>query len=242
MRRLLFLGLIAGAFSIPAILPDTESSRQEETPIDPWALPVNPASPATLPPVVVPPESGSNGSPFQLASSNGPGSPMVQAQPPVYHAFVNPGEYLNFRITPEWIRTRFPRVSVSAGEDELTGLRVPFVSGPRPVDIHGSLTWYFDGGGKLQRITFRGWTGNPGELEEMLTRQFRFSPVRSEATRMWETSSWGKLKGFLRLDYPPVLRKDAPTEQLMVLLEIVNPDSSLAVSEHNRRILEAMPR
>ena len=195
------------------------------------------------PVIITPSQSGTipAGTPFQLASSGGANPPLVQNRPPIYNGFAYPGEYLNFQVTEDWIRDRWPRISVTPGEDDLTGMRVALVSGPRPVDLHGSLTYYFDRQQQLQRIAFRGWTGEPTQLIDWLTRQFRFSEQSGgDAQRYFESSSWGRRKGFLRLDRPPVLRQDAPTEQFMVLLEILNPSSSLSISQQNRQIIEAM--
>ncbi len=244
IRKVVFLGLIALAFSLPGLLSKKDGSPGPQ----PDAAPLTGFSSATLEsvnpsPIVVTSAQSASGSttgPFQLASSEGGGPPIVQHQPPVYNAFTNPAEYLNFEITSDWVRSRWPRVSIAPGEDNLTGMRVALVSGPRPVDVHGSLTYYFDSQQTLQRIAFRGWTGEPSELVNALTSRFRFAAEESGAAGFYTTSSWGKRKGFLRLDYPPVLEHDAPTEQLMVLLEIINPSSSLTISQHNQLILAAM--
>jgi hypothetical protein len=241
-RTVFFLALVALAASLPGLLSEHRESPAEAPPggsTDAWSAPVNP-SPIVVTPIQ--PPSGTAAGPFQLASSPGDGPPIVQHQPPIYNAFTNPAEYLNFQIDSDWIRERWPRVSVTPGEDQLTGLRVALVSGPRPVDVHGSLTYYFDNQQSLQRITFRGWTGDPSELVDVLTRRYQFSREDSGAAGFYTASSWGREKGFLRIDYPRTFEQDAPTEQFIVLLEIVNPAGSLTVSQQNQRILQAMGR
>ncbi len=244
MRKVVLLGLIALGFSLPVLLSH-EDARLGVPPGD-GSL-ANAGDPAVLlnqPPIIVAPNqstTGPAGSPFRFASSSADGPPIVQNQPPVYNAFTSPADYLNFAITPDWVRTRWPRVSIAPGEDNLTGMRVALVSGPRPVDVHGSLTYYFDGQQKLQRITFRGWTGDPGELVQFVTNQFRFSAQDAKnAAGFHESTIWGRRKGFLRLDYPAVIDSATPTEQLMLLMEIVNPSGSLTISRQNLLILEAM--
>jgi hypothetical protein len=129
---------------------------------------------------------------------------------------------------------------MTPGEDQLTGMRVALVSGPRPADIQGSLTYYFDSARQLQRITFRGWTGEPAELVQFLTTNQGLTKRSSQSAGFYKKTRWGNLQSFLRLDYPPVLLRDSSNEQLMVLLEINNPSGSLSVSQQNADILAAM--
>ncbi len=247
MRRLLFLGLIAAAFAAPALInrewsPSDGPAAGLQGEAGYFGAPVN----ARAVPTVISPYSSPllpGAPPIQFASSGGR-PPMMQVptrvQPPIYNAFASPGEYLNFELSPDQVRTRWPRVSVAEGEDGLTGLRVALVSGPRPADIHGSLTYYFDENHKCQRITFRGWTGEPSELVQWLVGKFGFSRTPTRAAGLYEKFSWGWPKGVLRLDYPTVMDQQSPTEQYMVLLEIVNPSSWLGLSNQNERILAAM--
>ena len=73
-------------------------------------------------------------------------------------------EIFRFDVTPQWVTSRWPRVSTVAGEPKHLGMRVPLVSGTLPHDIAGSLTYYFDEHHQLQRITFTGLTGDPRRL------------------------------------------------------------------------------
>jgi hypothetical protein len=73
-------------------------------------------------------------------------------------------EIFRFDLTPQWVTSRWPRVSTVAGEPKQLGMRVPLVSGTLPQDIAGSLTYYFDEHHQLQRITFTGLTGDPRRL------------------------------------------------------------------------------
>jgi hypothetical protein len=73
-------------------------------------------------------------------------------------------EIFRFDVTPQWVTSRWPRVSTVAGEPKHLGMRVPLVSGTQPHDIAGSLTYYFNEHHQLQRITFTGLTGDPRRL------------------------------------------------------------------------------
>jgi hypothetical protein len=73
-------------------------------------------------------------------------------------------QVFRFDLTPQWVTSRWPRVSTVAGDPQQLGMRVPLVSGTRNDDIAGSLTYYFDQHHRLQRITFTGLTADPRRL------------------------------------------------------------------------------
>jgi len=73
-------------------------------------------------------------------------------------------DIFRFDVTPQWVTSRWPRVSTVAGEPKHLGMRVPLVSGTQPHDIAGSLTYYFNEHHQLQRITFTGLTSDPRRL------------------------------------------------------------------------------
>ncbi len=247
IRRLFWLGLIALAFSSPVLLKKINVQQAGTTAGYSSAVPAANAGFSMQPfqsnPNIYHPASAST----TVNTARWPGTspvpdsrPLVQGQPPVYNAFANPSEYLDFHVTPDWIRSRWERISVATGEDNLTGMRVALVSGPRPADVHGSLTYYFDSTQQLQRVTFRGWIGEPTEFVQFVTSRHGLSQQSSQAAGLYKKTSWGKLQAFLRLDNPPVINRESSNEQLMILLEIINPASSLAISRQNAQILAAM--
>jgi hypothetical protein len=73
-------------------------------------------------------------------------------------------EAFRFDLHPQWVASRWPRVSTVLGEPKQLGMRVALVSGTRPDDVAGSLTYYFDEHHQLQRITFTGFTSDPRRL------------------------------------------------------------------------------
>ena len=60
-------------------------------------------------------------------------------------------EVMRFDISPSWVIERFTRVSTVLADVRLKALRVPIVTGTRVDDLAGTLTYYFDGSGKVQR-------------------------------------------------------------------------------------------
>jgi hypothetical protein len=89
-------------------------------------------------------------SPASGASASGPIVTIEQA--------------FRFDLTPHWISSRWPRVSTVLGDSEQLGMRVALVTGTRPDDVAGSLTYYFDPHHQLQRITFEGLTRDPRRI------------------------------------------------------------------------------
>lgn len=73
-------------------------------------------------------------------------------------------EAFRFDVTPAWVASRWQRVTTVLGEPEQLGMRVALVSGTRPDDVAGSLTYYFDAHHRLQRLTFAGTTGDARRL------------------------------------------------------------------------------
>lgn len=99
-----------------------------------------------------------------LALEGGPGGPAFQDLP----------EILRFDVTPGWIISRWPWVSAGLAQLDLQGYRVPVVTGAGEDDLAGALTYYFNPRQQVQRITFRGTTGDPGPLIRLLASRFRF--------------------------------------------------------------------
>ena len=82
-------------------------------------------------------------------------------------------EAFRFDATPQWVTSRWPRVSTVLGEPNQLGMRVALASGTRPDDVAGSLTYYFDDHHQLQRITFYGVTGDEQRLLAFLVHAYR---------------------------------------------------------------------
>jgi len=81
-------------------------------------------------------------------------------------------EVFRFDITPAWVHRRWTRKTTSLPELHYHGIRVPLVTGTRPDDLAGSLTYYFGARGGLEMIAFRGHTGDPRRLIAMLTQAY----------------------------------------------------------------------
>ncbi|TWT79917.1 hypothetical protein CA13_13270 [Planctomycetes bacterium CA13] len=146
-------------------------------------------------------------------------------------------EVLRFDITPEWVLQRFSRVSTVLADLKMEGLRVPIVTGTRPDDLAGTLSFYFDPTGKVQRITIHGFTGDPARMAAIMTEYYGLKPERSlEAgvlTRRWN----GEPIQFMRLTHAPVVYSDAVHQKFTVFIEMNEPGLAYGISDEAKRIV-----
>ncbi len=132
-------------------------------------------------------------------------------------------EGLRFDRTVNWVMQRWPRVSTGLPYVQLQGYRVPLVTGGRLSDVAGSLTYYFNAQQRVQRITFRGTTGDPGAMVNLLTARYHFvrqmtndpSVVSYEAV-----DSSNRPIGTLKIHSAQVIRANQPYSRFEVDLAI----------------------
>ena len=160
--------------------------------------------------------------------------PNLSVEPINFTPTIALASLFRFDVTQQQITSRWDRVSTSPMEQGLHGLRVAVVTGTNPWDLHGSLTYYFDANHRAQRITFRGWTGNPARLLQTLQQQHN---LRARPTH------WAGLylsnRGGLLMKHPAVIDKSNPVEQLALILEINNPAGKTPLSKDFQSLLPA---
>lgn len=146
-------------------------------------------------------------------------------------------EVMRFDITPDWVVQRFARVSTVLADLRLDGLRVPIVTGTRSDDVAGTLTYYFDHGGKLQRLTIHGFTGDPNRLTASMTGTYGLTREPSLEAGVY-TKRWnGQPVHFLRLSRAPVIYSDAVHQKYTVFLELNQPSLAYGISAEASRIV-----
>ncbi len=164
--------------------------------------------------------------------------PDLSAPPMQFMPVTNLGEIFRFDAASGWVKQRGKRVSTAPGEVGLHGLRVALVTGTNSWDLHGSLTYYFDSSQRCQRITFRGWTGDASKLLEVLTRNFEFKPQPSHLAGFYAASRKRVPTGALLMKHPAVIYRDNPVQQLAIVLEINNANSSFVLSHDFHSLIE----
>ncbi|TWU49148.1 DUF6690 family protein [Rubripirellula reticaptiva] len=148
-------------------------------------------------------------------------------------------EVIRFDISPDWVIQRFSRVSTVLADLKLEGLRVPIVTGIRADDIAGTLTYYFDHQGKLQRCSFHGFTGDPNKLVQTMTANYGLAAEPALEAGVF-TKRWNGIPvHFLRLTHAPVVYSNAVHQKYTVFMELNQPSLVYGISAEARRIVDA---
>lgn len=136
-------------------------------------------------------------------------------------------EVFRFNVTREWVYQRWARKSTALSELGLYGIRVPLVTGTRLYDLAGSLTYYFSEGGRVERISFNGRTGDTRALVMLIVQRFgltqQATPVAGE--QLLQLRRGNDVISELRVHAAPVLWANAPHESFEVNLVLQHPDT-----------------
>jgi hypothetical protein len=160
--------------------------------------------------------------------------PDLTAAPMSFVPTMDLSSLFRFDITKNWITSRWDRVSTSPADRGLHGMRVALVTGTNSWDLHGSLTYFFDANHRVQRITYRGWTGDASRLLQILQQQHSLRPQPTH----WAGLYLSKRSGLL-MKHPAVIDKSNPVQQLAMVLEINNPQGNTSLSEDFQTLLPA---
>ena len=148
-------------------------------------------------------------------------------------------EVLRFDISPDWVINRFSRVSTILADLNLKGLRVPIVTGTRADDMAGTLTYYFDRRGTLQRLTIHGFTGDPAKLIGTMTQFYGLQGEPALEAGVY-TRRWNGLPvHFLRMTHAPVVYSDAIHQKYTVFLELNQPNLAYGISDEAKRVVSS---
>ena len=148
-------------------------------------------------------------------------------------------EILRFDVSPDWVMSRFARVTTVLADTRLEGLRVPVVTGIQATDIAGTMTYFFDRSGHVQRIMLHGFTGDPSRLIDAMTTHYGLSRSPSLEAGVY-TRAWnGSAVHFLRLSHAPVVYSDAVHQKYTVFLELNQPSLAYGTSEEARRVISS---
>lgn len=131
-------------------------------------------------------------------------------------------EIINLDVSKHWVFGHWPRVSTSLSSLDLEGLRVPLVTGGGAQDLAGSLTYYFNRQQRVERIVFRGTTGDAGPLVALLQMRFGFQRQLTDNPQLYlyRPRKRGRVQSELRIEPRGVVRRDAPQERFDVWLTL----------------------
>ena len=148
-------------------------------------------------------------------------------------------QVMRFDISPDWVIQRFSRVSTVLADLNLEGLRVPVVTGTRADDLAGTITYYFDSRGKLQRLTVHGFTGDPSRMVQTMTSDYGLQSEPTLEAGVY-TKRWNGLPiHFLRLTHAPVVYSNAVHQKYTVFMELNQPNLPYGISSEARRIVDS---
>ena len=165
--------------------------------------------------------------------------PDLTAQPLSFVPVQDLREVFRFNIDPQWVKQRFERISTVPVETGLHGLRTALVTGTNSWDLHGAQTYYFDDRHRLQRITFRGWVGDPQRLITMATNHFGLQPRPTHWAGLYTGNFGGKVTGGLIMKDPDVIVKSNTQQRVAILMEINQPNGNFELSKDFRGFIGA---
>lgn len=187
------------ATTAPTALGPT-SSTPPATYSTPWTSTASPASAQSLQPTVVP-------TPLE-------GTPTYSLD-----------EVLRMDVTKEWVYQRWARKSTALSELDLYGVRVPLVTGTQLHDLAGSLTYFFTPDGRVQRISFRGRTGDTTQLVQLVMQRYglAWQTPSTAGEQLLELRQGDDVLSRVRTRPAPVLWANAPNESFTIDMELQDP-------------------
>jgi hypothetical protein len=136
-------------------------------------------------------------------------------------------EVFRFDLAPTDVLRRWPRVSTELPVLNLHGYRVPLVTGTESTSLAGSLTYYFNPSQQVQRITFRGSTGDPSSLIMLLTNRYHYArrPNNDPSRLVYESSGSSRQQlGQVVIRSAPVVKQSDPYQRYDVDLSMERPE------------------
>ncbi len=132
-------------------------------------------------------------------------------------------EVFRFDVSTGWVMQRWPRVSTGMADLQLQGYRVPLMTGTKITDLAGSLTYYFNAEQQVERITFRGTTGDARELISLVTDRYRFVRRMTNDPGLFiyeSVHAKRKRHSILQVRLAPVVKSNNPYRKFDVMLSI----------------------
>ncbi|MEM6330993.1 MAG: DUF6690 family protein [Planctomycetota bacterium] len=224
-RPLLMTGLLGAAVAAPIAV--NEGPKH-------WPL-LGGGAPATAPDAgfapAQTPDSLRGLVPPTIHSPEGPGSLIYQSPAPLEGVgFVSLAELLRMDVTKEWVYARWSRKSTGLADPGLYGVRVPVVTGTAMTDLAGSLSYYFNADGRVDRLRFHGRTADTTALVAIAQSHYGMRMQKGmPGEQLYQTGAGGNVLCELRTRAEPVLWATSPHDSFVVDLEINRPGAGRLV-------------
>lgn len=126
-------------------------------------------------------------------------------------------EIFRLDINSAWLMAHWPRVTTGLTELDWHGYRVSLTTGTQEDDVAGALTFYYDKEQVIQKMTFRGLTGDPRKLVWFVTTTYEFQReiVQDPAVQLYRLGK-GRKPSELIIRPASVIRADAPHERFEI--------------------------
>ncbi|TWU27311.1 DUF6690 family protein [Bythopirellula polymerisocia] len=160
---------------------------------------------------------------------SGPGAELYPVRTPLEGiSSVSLEEVFRFDITKEWVYQHWARKSTALSELGLYGVRIPLVTGTQLTDIAGSLTYFFDPSGRVQKITFKGNTGDTTQLVMLVMHRYGLQPQTSlvAGEQLFQVKRGSDVMSELRTRPSPVLWSSSPHNSFAVELQLQSPSAA----------------
>jgi hypothetical protein len=156
-----------------------------------------------------------------------PGQPNAVTRVPLNGTqFTSIDQVLRFDVSKEWVYQNWDRKSTGPTDVGLFSVRVPLVMKPQVYALAGSLTYYFNGQGQVEHISFRGRTGDSTQLVQLLVSRYQFQRVASPTgEQVYQVQHDGQVQSELRTHPESVLWLKSPNQSVSVELELARPGS-----------------
>ena len=140
--------------------------------------------------------------------------------------FTSVDQVFRFDGTRDWVNRNWSRKTTAPTDVGLDSVRVPLVMGTKLTALAGSLTYFFNAQGHVEHISFRGRTGDPTPLVQLLTRSYRFQRVEAPiGEHVYQVGSGNEVHSELRLRPEAIVSSSAPQQSVAVELEFAKPGS-----------------
>jgi hypothetical protein len=149
-------------------------------------------------------------------------------------------DILRFDLTPAYVAQKWPRVSTTLSDLELSGMRASVVTGTSPQDLHGSVSYYFDRSQRTRRIVLHGFTGDAEPIVQFVQSMYRLQEYASVGERIFISHQDGQPLSLLRIRNAPVMAVDRPFAQQEIILELNAPHEGARLSNGSLETLRRM--
>lgn len=158
----------------------------------------------------------------------GPGHEIYPVSTPLEgNPSVSLDEVFRFDVSKEWVYERWARKSTALAELGLYGVRIPLVTGTQIYDLAGSLTYFFDQSGKVQRISFKGNTGDTTKVVA-LAQQYGLQPQATAIVgeQLFQIKRGNDVFSELHTRPSSVLWSSSPHDSFAVELDLQRPEAT----------------